>query len=123
MAYEVINKVKGRSTIRCVDAGTYTITLNDLRANSNIETVLSASMTDVSWSTSGYISIVRNSVPQLNLFNSGSMTNVDGILPNAGANNNTQSLVITINAGGSVIVNMSKLGSYNVDAYRVLING
>jgi hypothetical protein len=33
------------------------------------------------------------------------------------ANNNTQSIVVTINTGGSFIMEVSKVATYNVDPY------
>lgn len=114
MPYEVINSVRGKVTIRAVDAGTYTIALTDMRANTVSENVVSeAQITGVAWTTSGFISVVRNSVPQLNLYGSGVWTNMDGLLPRAGANNKTQSIVITINTGGTIVLDVSKVVSVN----------
>jgi soluble P-type ATPase len=33
------------------------------------------------------------------------------------ANNNTQSIVITITTGGSLVMEVSKVANYNVDVY------
>jgi hypothetical protein len=120
MAYEVINSVKGKVTIRAVNAGTYTIELTGMQANSNIETVSAASITDIAWATSGFISVSRNTTPVLNLMGSGQWTNMDGILPKGGANTSTSNVVIVINTGGTVILGLSKVATYNVDTQRAL---
>lgn len=121
MGYEITNKVKGRSTIRAVNPGTYTIALSDLRANTNIETILSAAITDIEWSTSGYISITRGSEPVFNLFTTGSWVNQHTVRQ-AGANSADQNIVITINSGGSVVLDLTKNATYNVDLGRVILN-
>lgn len=115
MAYEVINRLRGFSTVRAVDAGTYTVELADLQANSQLETVTSAIITDVSWSTTGSISIARNTTPILNLSGSHRMSDAEGILPAAGANSSTSNVKITIVGGGCIILNLKKQASMNAD--------
>lgn len=123
MAYEIINTIKGASVIRVVDTGTTTIALSDLRANANIETILSASLTDVAWTTSGFISITRANTPVLNLYGSGSWTSDDVILRKCGANNKSNNIVVVISGGGSLLLGVSKDATLNVDAGRVILNG
>ena len=77
MPFEITNSLRGQSVIRAVDAGTYTITLNDLRANATIETVTAADIKRVMWSTNGSITITRNGIPQLALHTGGVMDFAD----------------------------------------------
>ncbi len=120
MSYEIQNIVKGKSFIRCTGAGTYTIQLTDLRANANIESIISASISDAAWSTAGFINVSRNTELVLNLSNSGNMTNNDGILPRAGANNKTANVIIVIGTGGTLVLSLTKEATYNVDTQRAL---
>lgn len=112
MPYEITNSIKNSSIVRVVDAGTATITLNDLRANATIETVTSANIKRITWSTNGSIQIVRNGVPILSLSNTGEMRLDD--FGHSIANNNTQSIVVTINTGGSLVMEVSKTATFNV---------
>ena len=112
---EVINSVKGSSIIRVADAGTATITLINLRAKPTTETVTAASIKKVTWATNGSISIVRNSNTILSLHNSGEM-DFQGYGYSA-ANNDTSNIVITITSGGSIVMEVSKTATYNVDPY------
>jgi hypothetical protein len=113
MPFEITNTIKNTSTIRVVDTGTSTISLNDLRKNPTNEVVTRADIKRVYWSTNGSISIVRNGVPLLALHGSGEMRFDD--FGYAIANNNTSSLVITVVTGGSIIVELSKQATFNVD--------
>lgn len=112
---EVTNTKRGSSIIKAADAGTVTVALTDLRAFPTNEVVASADIKRVVWSTNGSISIVRNGITQLALYNSGEMRFDD--LSHTLANNNTQSIVITIASGGSIVMELSKLANYNVDVY------
>ncbi len=111
MPFQVTNPVRGPSTIRAVDAGTYTITLNNLRGNATTETVTSADIRRVMWSSNGFITITRNSVPILSLSGSGDMR-LDEI--GSIANNSNQSIVVTISTGGSIVMEVTKSATYNV---------
>ena len=114
MGYELKNTQRSSSILRCVDPGTYTINLQDFAANStNIgETVNSASIKRINWSTNGSISIARANVPMLALHSAGEMR-----LDEYGhsiANNSTGNLAITITTGGSLVMEITKDTSYNV---------
>ena len=112
---EILNTLRGTSVIRVADAGSVTITLNDLRANATTETVSEADIKRVYWSTNGAIRITRNSIPILMLHTSGEMR-----LDESGysiSNNNTQSITIEVITGGSLVMEVSKRASYNVDPY------
>jgi hypothetical protein len=108
MAFEFINTARSSSIVRVIDAGT-TISLANLSSSAN-ETVTAANIRKVAWSTNGSIQIVRNSVPILTLHNSGSIQFDE--LNHAIANNNTQSIVVTINTGGFVVLELTKEATY-----------
>ena len=115
MPFEITNTLRGSSIVRAVDAGTYTITLNDLRANTTTESVTAADIRHVKWSTNGNIRIVRNSIPLLALHSGGAMEFDD--YGHSIANNNTQSIVVEIYTGGTIILELAKYATYNVDPY------
>jgi hypothetical protein len=109
MAYEIINTLRSSSIIRVEGPGTTTVALSNLSVNAN-ETVTAANIKKLHWSTNGNIQIVRNSVPIVSLHGSGEMR-----LDDSGftiANNNTSSIVITVNTGGTLFVEMSKEATY-----------
>ena len=112
MGYELKNTQRSSSILRCVDAGTYTVNLQDLAANTGGvgETINSSAIKRVTWSTNGSISIARASVPMLALHSAGEMR-----LDEYGysiANNSTSSIVITVNTGGTVVLEVSKETTY-----------
>jgi hypothetical protein len=108
MAFEYINTLRSASIARVIDTGT-TIALANLSTGAN-ETVTAASIRKVAWSTSGYISITRNGAPILNLHNSGSIQFDD--LNTTLANNSTQPIVVAINTGGFVVLELTKEATY-----------
>ena len=108
MAFEYINTLRSSSVARIIDTGT-TISLANLSSGAN-ETVTAATIRKVAWSTSGYISITRNSVPILNLHNSGTIVFDD--MNTTIANNSTQPIVVVINTGGFVLIEMTKDATY-----------
>ena len=108
MAFEYINTLRSASIARIVDTGT-TIALANLSTGAN-ETVTAANIRKIAWSTNGSIQIVRNSVPILTLHNSGSIAFDD--LNTTVANNNTQPIVVTINTGGFVLLELTKEATY-----------
>ena len=108
MAFEYINTLRSASIARVIDSGT-TIALANLSTGAN-ETVTAASIRKVAWSTNGSIQITRNSVPILTLHNSGSIQFDD--LNTTIANNNTQPIVVTINTGGFVVLELTKEATY-----------
>jgi hypothetical protein len=115
MPFEITNSLRGSSVVRAVDPGTYTITLNNLRANATTETVTAADIKHVLWSTNGNIRITRNGIPLLALQNGGDM-DFDSYGYSV-SNNNTQSIVIEINTGGTIILHLAKYATYNVDPF------
>lgn len=109
MPFELINSIRSSSIIRIEGTGTTTVALANLSVNAN-ETVTSANIKRINWSTNGNIQIVRNSVPIASLHGTGEMR-----LDEYGysiANNSTSSIVITVNTGGTVVLEVSKETTY-----------
>jgi hypothetical protein len=113
MPFEIINSLRGASIVRATGPGTYTIALNDLRKNPTTETVTDSSIRRMMWSTNGNISIVRNSVEIASVHNAGEMRFDE--YSHSLSNNSTQSIVITIATGGTIVMELSKTATYNVD--------
>jgi len=113
MPLEITNSLRGASLVRATGPGAYTITLNDLRKNPTTETVTSADIRRMMWSTNGNISIVRNSTEIATVHNAGEMRFDDYAY--SLSNNSTQSIVITIATGGTIVMELSKQATYNVD--------
>jgi hypothetical protein len=109
MPFELINSIRSPSIIRIEGTGTTTVALANLSVNAN-ETVTSANIKKINWSTNGSIQIVRNSVPIASLHGTGEMR-----LDEYGysiANNSASSIVITVNTGGTVVLEVSKETTY-----------
>jgi hypothetical protein len=109
MPFELINSIRSSSIIRIEGTGTTTVALANLSVNAN-ETVTSANIKRINWSTNGSIQIVRNSVPIASLHGTGEMR-----LDEYGysiANNSASSIVITVNTGGTVVLEVSKETTY-----------
>jgi hypothetical protein len=109
MPFELINSIRSPSIIRIEGTGTTTVALANLSVNAN-ETVTSANIKKINWSTNGNIQIVRNSVPIASLHGTGEMR-----LDEYGysiANNSASSIVITVNTGGTVVLEVSKETTY-----------
>ena len=111
MAYELTNTLRSASIIRVVGAGTTTIQLANLAVDAN-ETVTSASIKRLNWSTNGNIQITRNSVPLLSLHGSGQLFTDD--FSHSIANNSTSPIVITVTSGGSAIIEVTKQAHYTI---------
>jgi len=108
MAHEVINTKRSSSIIRFVDAGA-TVSLANLAYDAN-ETVTAANIRKLAWSTNGSIQIARNGVNLFTLHNAGQIS-LDEFNYSV-ANNNTQSIVVTINTGGSLVLEVTKEATY-----------
>lgn len=113
MSLEITNSLRGPSIIRCVEPGTYTISLANLAKNSVIETVTSADIKRVTWSTNGSITVVRNITPVLSLQHAGEMRFDE--FGHSIANNNTSNVVVTIATGGTLVMELSKQATFSVD--------
>lgn len=109
MAFEITNSLRSTSIIRVVDVGTANVTLAQLAKDAN-ETVTSATIKRVMWSTNGSISITRDGVPILSLYDSGDLRPSES--GHVIANNSTANIAVTIVTGGSAIVEVSKETTY-----------
>ena len=113
MPLEITNSLRGASIVRATGPGAYTIALTDLRKDPTTETVTHADIRRMMWSTNGNISIVRNSVEIATVHNAGEMRFDD--YSHSVSNNSTQSIVVTIATGGTIVMELSKQATYNVD--------
>lgn len=109
MPFEITNSLRSTSIIRIQGTGDTTVSLANLAYDAN-ETVTDAKIKRIYWSTNGNVQVVRNSVPLLSLHNTGEMRLDD--FGHTIANNSTQSIVVTINTGGCVIMEVSKTATY-----------
>jgi hypothetical protein len=110
---EITNALKNTSIIRVVDVGTVTINIADLTKNVKHETVVTADIKKLMWTTNGSISITRNSISLMNLHNTGEFSLND--ISHSIANNNASAIVVTITTGGTLFLEVSKFATYNVD--------
>jgi hypothetical protein len=109
MPFELINSIRSPSIIRIEGTGTTTVALANLSVNAN-ETVTAANIKRINWSTNGNIQIVRNSVPIASLHGTGEMRFDE--YGYSVANNSASSIVITVNTGGTVVLEVSKEKTY-----------
>lgn len=111
MSLEITNILKSSSIVRAVESGTYTINLDDLSSNTEIETVNSANIKRLIWSTNNSITISRNSQVVTELFYSG-----DIVLTELGyslTQNSEHPIVINIPSGGTIFLEVTKNTSYS----------
>jgi hypothetical protein len=115
MAREILNTLRGTTVVRLVDPGVYTVNLTDLRANTTTETVSAYDIKRLYWSTNGSISIIRNGELIITLHNTGEMRLDDwGYVI---ANNRTANANVIVTTGGTLIMELNKEATYNVDPY------
>ena len=106
MPFEIKNKGYSDTIISFVGAGTYTIPLANLGVDIT-ETISSADIKTLIWSTNDSIIIKRSYVDVGQLFGSGNLK-LDEI-PHSIANNKTGNIQVTINGPGSLIMQLSKV--------------
>ena len=121
MAFEITNQLRSSSIIRVEGASTVNVNVSQLSTNTALETVLSANIKRIAWSTGGSISIGRHAASNVlitlaTVFNSGQM-NFDE-LGTSLANNNTGNVVVTIATSGTVLLEVSKTATYTTDLDR-----
>ncbi len=110
MAIEITNSLRSASIIRVEGVGTYYANISALAANAD-ETVSSANIKRLNWSTNGNITITRNGNTIATLHNAGEIRCDEW--GHAIANNNTANLVITVVTGGTLFVEVNKTATYS----------
>jgi len=115
MPIEYNNTLRGTSVIRIEGIGTNYINLTDLRANTTTENVTAFDIKRIYWSTNGNIMIVRNGNNIVTLHNTGEMRVDD--LGYVFSNNRTSNANIIVTTGGTLIMEIGKEATYNVDPY------
>ena len=121
MAFEITNQLRSPSIIRVEGASTVNVNISQLSTNTALETVVSANIKRIAWSTGDNIVIGRHGASNTliilaTLFNSGQM-NFDE-LGTTLANTNTGNVTVTINTSGTVILEVSKNTTYSTDLDR-----
>lgn len=109
MAFELINTQRGSSIIRVEGTAGANVAVANLAYNAN-EVVSAANIKRLNWSTNGNIQITRNSVLLLSLHGTGELRCDD--LGYSIANNNSSNIIVTINTGGTLIMEVSKDATY-----------
>lgn len=113
---EITNKLRAPSVIRVIEpplsANTFnvSIALTDLATSEN-ETVTSASIKNVIWTSNGVINVVRGEELVLSLHGSGEMR-LDDIAYSISKNSNTNIEILSPNARGTLILEVSKEAHY-----------
>ena len=113
MAYEVTNTRRGSSIIRCEGASTNNVALTDLSTNTSLETVTTASIKRMMWTTGGNIAISRNGNTVATLYGTGEMRLDD--LGHSVANSAASDITVTITTGGTCFLEVSKTATYSTD--------
>lgn len=110
MAKEIKNSFRSSSIIHVIGAGTETVTLADL-AKDNTETVNSAQIKRVMWSSNGSVTVLRDATKVAELYGSGDMRFSDyGYAIDLGS---TSNVVVTIVSGGTAILEVTKDSVFN----------
>lgn len=116
MAYEVINTLRSKSTIRVVGNTATKIALTELSANPNVETVEAATISYIASSTDGRWDIYRgeNTSGQLVCTIYGTaelpLSQSDVVIANSATSN---IYVTNSGTGGTLILQVSKSATYN----------
>jgi hypothetical protein len=118
MATYITNKVRSSSIIRVTEGPlsgnniSANIALTDLATSAN-ETVLSASIKRVLWSSNGAINIFRGGDLVLALHGNGEMR-LDDYAYSISTNNTTNIEVLSPNARGTIILEVAKEATYTI---------
>ena len=109
MAYEIINSLRSSSIIRVTGAGFANVQLANLSTSAN-ETIISASIKRVMWSTGGTVSVERGGETLLTLYGNGDLKpSESGYVI---ANNSTSNMNVSIATGGTAIIEVTKEATY-----------
>jgi hypothetical protein len=109
MAIEITNTLRSGSIVRAEGTGTFYANVSALSVNAD-ETVTSADIKRINWSTGGTITIARNGATIATLYGTGEIRCDD--YGHSIRTNNTSNVAITIATGGTVFLEMSKTASY-----------
>lgn len=109
MSYEITNSVRSASIIRVTGTTPANIALSAL-ATSNNETVTSASIKRILFSTGGTITIRRDVETVLTLYGNGDWRPSES--GHVIANNSTSNIEVTITTGGTVLLEVTKQATY-----------
>jgi hypothetical protein len=109
MAFEITNSLRSASIIRVTGASSANIQLANLSTSAN-ETVTSASIKRVMWSTGGTVSIERGGETILTLYGSGDLRPSES--GHVIANNSTSYMNVSITTGGTAIIEVTKEATY-----------
>jgi hypothetical protein len=109
MAYEIVNSLRSSSIIRVTGAGFANVQLANLSTSAN-ETVTSASIKRIIWSTGGTVSIERGGETILTLYESGDLRPSE--MGYVIANNSTSNMNVSIATGGTAIIEVTKEATY-----------
>jgi hypothetical protein len=109
MAYEITNSLRSSSIIRVTGTGFANVQLANLSTSAN-ETVVSASIKRVMWSTGGTVTVERGGETILTLYGSGDLRPSDS--GHIIANNSTSNMNVSITTGGTAIIEVTKEATY-----------
>jgi hypothetical protein len=109
MAYEIVNTLRSSSIIRVTGASFANVQLANLSTSAN-ETVTSASIKRVMWSTGGTVSVERGGETILTLYGSGDLKPSES--GHVIANNSTSYMNVSITTGGTAIIEVTKEATY-----------
>lgn len=110
MAYEITNRKRSSSILRVTGTGTTSLELANLAVDGT-ETVTSASIKKILWTTTGNIAIKRGGVDVITLYNSGEMHFDE--LGYSIANNSTSNVSVVVTTNGSVVIELAKFATYD----------
>jgi len=117
MPIEITNKIRSTSLIRVAEGSSSgsviaaNIAISELAASNN-ETILSASIKGVLWTSNGAIDIFRGSDLVLSLQGSGEMK-LDDFAYSISTNNTTNIVISSPSARGTIILEVSKESTYS----------
>ena len=114
MPYEVINKLRGPSTIRVTGAqSTGALALGAFSANQAIENVHSLVVNSIKFAlvqTTGTLTITRDALVVATLYGTGDWKHDEHAI----SNTSTGTITVAIAGGGTALLSVSKHATYNV---------
>jgi hypothetical protein len=119
MAYEIVNSLRSKSTIRVTGNTDTLITLSQLSPNTSLETVTAAAITHIKTSSNGVWTIYRgdsNTSTKLLELNLNDTINLEDLGIGALSNSSTSNIFVT-NTGtvGTLLLVVAKTATYSTD--------